>query len=69
MYFTPLTSASEVQQEAGVFPTRLVSLQHALEQYIHKVSQGFSLLFAVLASKVGIGAFGFSAERFSYVPI
>lgn len=69
MYFAQLTSASEVQQETGGFPTRLVSLQHAIKQCIHKVSRGFSLLFAVLASKVGIGPFGFFAERFSYVPI
>lgn len=63
MYFI----ASEVQQEAGGFPTGLVCLQHELR--IHKVSWGFGLLCAALASEVRVGALGFSAESFSYVPI
>lgn len=68
MYFIKLTIASEVQREAGGFPTGLVCSQRELDLCIHKVSWGFSLLCAVLASKVGAGALGFSAESFSYAP-
>lgn len=48
-YFTQLAIASEVQQGASGFPTKLVSLQRELELCIHKVSWGFGLLCAVLA--------------------
>lgn len=68
-YFTQLTIASEAQQEAGGFPTRLVSLQRELELCVHKVSWGFSHLCVVLDSSVGVGVSGFSAESFSYAPI
>lgn len=62
-YFTQLTIASEVMQEAGMFPARLVSLQHELQMCIKlRWAWGFHLLCAVLALNVGVGAFCFSAE-------
>lgn len=50
MFFTQLTVASEVRQEAGGFPIRLLNLQCEL-----KLFWGFSLVCAVLAWKLGLG--------------
>lgn len=68
-YFTQLTIASEVMQEAGMFPARLISLQHELQMCIKLGwAWGFHLLCAVLALNVGVGAFCFSAETSLMLP-
>lgn len=68
-YFTQLTIASELMQDAGIFPTRFVGLQHKLQMCI-ELGQAwcFNLFCAVLASKVGVGAFCFLAETSLMLP-